>query len=609
MMTSVESTIKEFIQLKLVAALENFMHHVFPHLPESAVEDFYRTTYQELLRDVRNDMAEDFLRVIPFTPDTALAYIDFVFRGTWTSHYVNRFQQEAIDALGHEAPSAFARAICKLDPEVAQAIWDRHGPFQISLKWVKRTLNTDGFELNGSEFIAYRYENIRNVDSQQLRQWISLIQQSGAEEVLQLDDNGHTAFFGRLSGPDERAPALRLGVEALPRMINGKIENPELLLSFEQQLNIPYPRPFTRIPCLLPVDTASFFETAREFQPQQTVNIRPQDSRELIRIDISSITDDIKSNNFGDGYFDFNLVAINEGTECLYDDKQRINAILNARHRCGFDIPQGYVVCMIDTQELIGMPIGNIQPDRLNVAQEFCAGYFNIGILRELYDKNIWNKENDRYQESRADKASIGTANKHDSVWQVFDAASSRPELFDGLREQLGEKLFLSFCDNHRLSTNAIIALFDRYGYNNNHYSMRISASIVPALLKNGFRFADNSSRINCVSSAPYYVEIDGHISVENHRDLIKMGMWTGTNTLKPENLEEGLKALVRRPDVACLQGFILAAGIEEVAKVAKSEPQWKALQNLFSDAEIHQVIHHMPKTLKRKRLESDFEL
>lgn len=604
MMSSIDKSLKEFIENKLVVALEGYMRHVFPHLPQSDIEDFYKNTYQELLRDVRNGIAEDFLRIIPFTSDTALAYVDHVFRGDWTDRKVNRFQEEAIAALGNNAKEAFVQALVVIDTDIAQQLWDMYGPFNVQV-----TAAHDGFELDGSIFIPYRYEKIRQHEGHHLRKWLSLIEQSGATGLLELDKHGNSYFFDRKGSNYTRESNIGLELSDLPRFNHGRIDSPELMLHFQQLSQGAFPRAFTRIPCLVPLDTASFFESARVFSPNQRAHIRFTNEKHSDYFNLKEIPETYKVRGVYSSAFDFKLIASEAGDECLHDDIIRLRNILSKELCFGFEYPSDSVLCMIDVDDLLSLPIGAVNNEKMNRLDKFCQKYFDAGLLGDLYNSGIWDIADQNYTHVRAHRVSTGTFNQHSSVWEVLDVAARKPELLEELRQHFGEELFLSLFDRERVSTRTIMALYNNYGYNNSHYTIRMGNEIIPTLKERGFKFVADSAASPDFGCGLHDVIIDRHLGLEDQRDLIQMGLWPSSEKTKPVCLDDALKAFVRRPNEESLQAYLLAAGIEEVSKLAKSEPQWKAIQRVFSAEDIESVMHLMPKKLKRDRLERDFDL
>jgi hypothetical protein len=138
---------------------------------------------------------------------------------------------------------------------------------------------------------------------------------------------------------------------------------------------------------------------------------------------------------------------------------------------------------------------------------------------------------------------------------------------------------------------------------------LRINNRIIRTLKEQGYQFAPNSVMITSACDTTKDVVVDQTLTRDQQVDLIQMGLWPGKAESRPDSLEEALKAHVRRPDEQILQASLLAAGIEAVADIAKSDPQWRAVQRLFPDEDLHKVMHLMPKKLKRDRLERDFEL
>lgn len=602
MMKSIDATLKDFIEHGLVTAMEVYLTKVLPLFPEDEIDNFFNGAYQEFLTDVSNDMAEDLLRILPFTPQTASAYIDQVFRGNWTEKKVNRFQDEAIAALGDQAKVAFAQALAVIDTEIAQKVWDLHGPFQISIQ-----RDPSGFELDGTVFIPYKYEKIRDTSGHQLRKWISLIQKSGAVGFFELQNDGTSLFFDRRSNMAESEKKIKLSLDDLPKMVNGRVESPELMLNFQQLAQGPYPRAFTRVPCLLPLDTAAFFESARVFKPQQLFGLKNYDDKTISYHAFNEIPSSDKECFSTD--FVCKLVADEEGKECLHDDVVRLTHLLQRVYAFGFKYPDNAVLCMIDTEELASMPIGSVDLDKVASFDQMSEVYCDAFLLGDLYNSGAWDKDNPLYSFLRSGRGSTGTLNQYTSTREVLDVASSQPELLDNIKKQFGDKLFLSICDNEKLSTNTLLTLYKNYGFNNAHFKIRINNRIIRTLKEQGYQFAPNSVMITGICDAAREVVVDQTLTRDQQVDLIQMGLWPGKADSRPDSLEEALKAHVRRPDEQILQASLLAAGIEAVADIAKSDPQWRAIQRLFSDEDMHRVMHLMPKKLKRDRLERDFEL
>lgn len=302
-------------------------------------------------------------------------------------------------------------------------------------------------------------------------------------------------------------------------------------------------------------------------------------------------------------------MASEEGNECLLDDVVRLKHLLQRVYAFGFKYPENAVLCMIDADELASMPIGSVDLDKVAHFDKMSEAYCDAFLLGDLYNSGTWDKENSLYSSLRSGRDSTGTLNKHTSLWEALDVASSQPDILENIKNQFGDKLFLAICENEKLSTNTLLTLHKNYGFNNAHFRLRISNRIIRTLKEQGYQFAPNSVMNTSACDTTKDVVVDQTLTRDQQVDLIQMGLWPGKADSRPDSLEEALKAHVRRPDVQILQASLLAAGIEAVADIAKSDPQWRAVQRLFSDEDMHKVMHLMPKKLKRDRLERDFEL
>lgn len=89
---------------------------------------------------------------------------------------------------------------------------------------------------------------------------------------------------------------------------------------------------------------------------------------------------------------------------------------------------------------------------------------------------------------------------------------------------------------------------------------------------------------------------------------LIAMNYWPDHSVSKPLDVFDGLKALVRKPDNLALRGYLLHQGVEAVCKVAKTEPQWHVVTQLFAD-QPEVMSQYAPSKFKRDMLSRGLDL
>ncbi len=607
-----DKAIREMIEKGDKSLISLYFTHIFPALPKANIERFFEFDLQEIITSDNKESVEVVMNAIGFNDDFSRSYLrKYLFDSEENRSKIYHFVDEAINGLSESVEVVFANACIVADLPVVEKIMAVHGTVNLVMTHDGKNYYADDKVVTG------HHEKVLARNAVELEAVIGIMQRSGLGSLLETDKRGQCVFFShsRVFSGSPKMPALDPLKDHIPSLINGKVINPELLLSMKEALEKSImPRAFQRMPCWVSKDDLEMLQTKRSYSINQSFEIqREPEWVERAKVLFDSVVipyDEIKPGCFvfEDGKhrtINARMSLVENGDACqerLCDDGIRMNSFLSHDVLCGFNHPGGMTLCMIDVDELSCFEISSTTAKNRHATNNFVSNFATFELYATLYGSGIWDTNHPDYDVEFEPKRNFGILpSEYASVDEFIKLVSGDKSLLDSAISRLGEKQFFSFVNARNYGVDVYDNLFKFCGYNNDHFDVKVgSEAAVDKLFNSNYIFNPKGEN---------YIDLPRDMSPDAYKKMCIMGLWPDGTSRKPDSIAEGLKILVRNPSNNVMRGYLLSEGVEAVASVCKSEPQWKMLLDVFPAPETAKVMGMMPKGLKRKQVETDFGL
>lgn len=527
------------------------------------------------------------------------------------------------------------RACIHGDLEIAKAIWEKRGPFEVHYGTVRNGNDTTiNDELVQDSTAAWHYfTNIKDpAELSELLEWMPTVGMGflvgvGADTAPMLQSS-------RLEKAIQNIAWASSFTGDLPTLTRGVVTDPELMLALKAKSTVSsYPGIFQDVLCWVEDGAVPEFEGHLSgYHHIQSLFLDDKTGKKYLEVPLAEVNDeivkDICTSHLVDGvpalteatwkYRSLNLQTFPDNPE---DPKNRLVLGYQAGEplKHGFNHKPGYVLCRTAVDFLDQFPVGSVDKANMAKADEFAKSYFPLDLAMLQVP-----------QEHAMHTGCIGRKNGmnhgvHDTLYLIknfYKAFANDSPLQPYLQKAINSTLF-SFIKQHHcyvsLDVDSMIGLHQGLGIDNTGFSVDIDYKGLSQLREAGFRFSDESVthaglrfRANSRGGESLYrlherdtevkfnaenpfmdkgsqnqSEWDKEATEHGYANAIAMNLWPAESS-KPESVKEALvmagrkKKWGRTPHERSLLAYIDHAGMEACAEVAKTTPHWTFLKDHF---------------------------
>jgi hypothetical protein len=520
------------------------------------------------------------------------------------------------------------------DLEIAQAIWQRRGPFDITYEVgsAYQIFINDEPTTSGTK-AQHILTNIRSrQELSKLMEWMPTVGLGFMTGV-----GTDTAFMLQAYRIDEPIrqvawPAIFGG--EIPVLQTGVVECPELLLALQQKASSSaYPHAYKEILCWVEESMASeLFSSQVRFESQQYLRLKPSFSKlhdPRRDVPLCEITEkqleDVSRRTLIDGVdvdspaaWEYDALQLRAVPVSSDDPKDNIvlgyQANIPLQH--GFDFKPGYVLCRTTIDMLANFQVGQVDQSNLQQAREFVADYCPIDLMMQ-------NAKQENPFHALWKRKSLGMSFSNKGQYHDFKdfcmAYGNESPLQPYMQRAISPALFEFFRNVHctvNIDAQSLLALHQGLGIDNTGFSVSLDVYDLPSFVEAGFRFSNESKIVK------YTREIDGKgythsissgdtdvilemedpfmhtgdhkntpqawlVADSRYGNALRLGLWTGEKEA-PDDLYQAVAVAGRKRKwlhnkyEKSVLAMIDLAGMEACAGVAKTTPQWMFLSEHF---------------------------
>jgi hypothetical protein len=538
---------------------------------------------------------------------------------------------------GPQLAVALAQAGLCGDREVGQRLIDIHGP-------IETVLENRGHQtfLNGEPFhYAWALHYLRNAESPaamaEVMEWLPT---AGLGWMVGVGSE-HCVMFEENTTIDR---ALKQVIKpefegTLPSLVNGRIEQPELLLALhERNTSTQYPKAYQKILVWVPertvaqfpddltayesVQTAYFRDLEKHARPDQSVTLSLTELEAPFLEQVDNWWARTSNPDRPDNGLQLqNIILRTTSTRASMDLEGDMLLVHQANQaiQLGFWGRPGMVLCESTVDFLSQFEIGPQEPGNALKSQAYVQAYAPIDLIIRAYgDRDRENAMN--YLRLYGFELSGDTPRTtFNRLVRLLDSPEPFATQMRGvLNKPLMAFLTSNYGDKHAWA-KTLVTLHREYGINNEGIAISIDGDDIETLYDGGFRFADStlvdledlvgnrSDILNGGSkSKPGQVtfKYDGMGGYDDARILEvqvkaqRLGLWL-SDVKKPESVAESLTSVVKRKidnkkprgtqpwylansGIFAHKAFLSEAGPEACAQAAKTEKHWHVLNEVF---------------------------
>lgn len=402
----------------------------------------------------------------------------------------------------------------------------------------------------------------------------------------------------------------------LPVISKGTIKNPELIMAFDEhaQRHPAMKKMYDRVPVLIADSELKDYPFARIFYPVNTViayiggdtrrHVSRQYNQELFAefnlkeffSEYESLDADGKNKLIErvDGY-EMSVRArdaSSDNSKSILSDELIISKLAPERYLTGFIGTDNLVLCMVDVQSAMALEMADYSQENMSEARWEARDLITPSTVSGLVCVSNYHG---------VDEQDISARNCTYYSSKLVDLISSSKVAHCAIRENIGKELLIHLTSKSWGAMNGRAHAFMQQEYGVTiPYTFKIEEkNLVKELHEAGYKF-DPATK--CEVNSWSISDVDSCLK------LIEMGCWPDNKTPEPEDLIDGLKASVRKPDNVALTAYLLHHGAEAVCSVTKSLPQWERVRKLFHD-QPETLARYAPNSIKRELLNGSMDI
>lgn len=548
--------------------------------------------------------------------------------------YSQRQLEDSIDALpDDERALALFSACVHGDLEIAKAIWERRGPFDIEYEMGAAQIFINDEPTYALTKAMHSLTNVRSrQELAELYEWMPTV------------GLGFMVGVGTPSGELLQACRLQVPIREvawpasfsgdLPALQSGVVTNPELLVALDHRSKqSSYPKAFREILCWVDEATAAeFSESLDRFESLQYIrfkNLVPGQGYQYLDVEFKDVTpellESVSHRRIEDGVVsdslaknEYDSLNIRAFPENPAEPRNKIllayQASIPVQH--GFDFKPGFVLCRTTVDFLQQFQMGQVEPLNLNKAQAFASDYAPIDLMMlDVEQKNGLYGETLRSSVGMYHRSGSYEYGIHDFYNAFGDKSPLQPHLQAAIPKAMLDFILNRHCEIN-IDANALLALHQGLGIDNTGLRVSLEVHDLQVLADAGFRFSEESkitkstrehngfmiSHVINLGDSDVILDIEDPFmesgdakktpealaaSGSRYRNAMITGLWPA-DTEKPGSIGEALVMAGRKKKWGetihekSLLAMIDHAGIEVCASLAKTTPQWNFLKDHF---------------------------
>jgi hypothetical protein len=531
---------------------------------------------------------------------------------------LNLVRKALVDLPGGELAPLALYMISYGDIELLKELWAARGPFQVNLK---RDPYENTCTLNGRDFVLLSdapnlFEGLNKVEDYQklfrlisdmeFRGLIDMTPQGsnllamGNSEVLRRNTRRRTRFTGEL-------PKLDAGVvsqgELLQALTMGATK-PGMRKAYEKLLCWATPEMVRQHPGLLkPYAAKHEFETNGVFYPPK---MTIQEWSERFEADAHAGTT---------GSLPSKIWIQNECDDEPDVARVLLRSMATNEAQYGFDAKPGYVLCHTSAEFLYEFPSApEVDSDNLKQACDFVRNYmpFDLMYMQTIPGARL---NDDEFYRGH-------------TYPQFLWLLGSEPEVAAATKNLLTPSQFKAIASGEKVEGALLAELNKTFGFDNQGMKVKLAIYDIDTLKAIDFKFADGTQIVSGKSSPSAYSGISSAVDIDEiskdtdpeptwqgkqtelvkaYTGLISLGLWPCAKIPEPASVKEALTQCTRKKDFAkrynevalSLRGYLINAGAEACAAVAKTPAQWEYLVDALGPESMKPYVAQMPHTAR----------
>ena len=513
----------------------------------------------------------------------------------------------AVKSLGKSYGVAIAAAISSGDDECINAIFAEHGEIPVSVTFGK---GSRGAYINNVSYTRNFHMHQASVDD--VLKYLNLAHRIG---LLKEQDGELFARYYPFSSNSIRAidetPLAKY--PRLPFVKDGKIEQPELLLAMLEMLE-QHPgaaKLYQRIPVWYNKDVGNISPSAQNFEKVNRWDkfIGDSNSRRIERsyrpeLYQSHPLADLIHAYYNDPENSGDLIrsitnlsmglagALEKETNDYRKDQMLLNMLLPPTQRFGFLDTESLGLSVVNVEDLSLMQMGSTNAHEIEIARRAVRSMVNVKSIPAFCSVSNYDQ---------LDTLSVGIMDAPLYTGLFVPEMTNNAEFKDQIITFFGEDLFRQLASSGWSNYSGKDHAFLQREFNLvcDHSKEIEYKYVINEMFESGYRFEDKTT-----------MRVSWNLikDPEVVNKLVAMNYWPDNSVSKPVDIVDGLKALVRKPDNLTLRAYLLVAGAEAICKVAKTEPQWNIVAQLFID-QPDIIAQYAPAKIKREVLSHGFDL
>ncbi|MDT8924844.1 hypothetical protein RBE51_18800 [Pseudomonas taiwanensis] len=522
--------------------------------------------------------------------------------------------QNYIKHLGDGFAAVFVSALYKGDVEIAKTLRQRYAsqfPLQLD----------DYRSINGHGISAWA-ENMSNCrNAAEAREVFELVVESGLGSLVGKDSENTTSWKWMVSSSRWSSVIGVTQAEKselpLPMLTNGVVKNPEMLMALAQELpNTHYPELFSKtMAWIADADLQSSILPAITTRPIRTFGtgiFASVDTHDLCDFDLNQVSA-LKYEKQGSERVGLEtIVEVNVGLQVANGN------LLDGEHfsllgryfmpdetLAGLNHPEGYTLCMVDTQWLSQFEAATIQEDLLSKAHEFVSRFFPVNIFYELSETAS------DYAAAAPNPTGIVEVAPYDArkFFLLLEQESTRAEILKIIPSELWRYMFEQ--SQARLGAQGLLLAKEHLGLELTQVAsmVRMSSNTLTELSSGGYNLwvnQEHGQRISVLLEKTGAERRGSLLGV--YQSVIVMGGWPDD---LPEitSVQEAITKGVRVQDATLQMAYLRAMGAERVIPLVKTKAQWEFFFRTFENSEITPHLDRVPEHLRADILADDLGL
>lgn len=281
----------------------------------------------------------------------------------------------------------------------------------------------------------------------------------------------------------------------------------------------------------------------------------------------------------------------------------------------GFDAQPGFVLCHTSLEFLLEFPLEqNMNEGNLKKAYDFVDKYMPFDLMHLQAIPGARLNDDDFY--------------RGHTYQQFLWLLGSEPEVIEATKNLLTSSQFKAIASGEMIDGALLAVLNKTFGFDNQGMKVKLAIHDVDTLTAIDFKFAEGTQIVSGKSFPSAYRGISASVDIDEIRagtdpeptwsgkqgelvkaynGLVSMGLWPCEKIPKPDSVKDALAQCSRKRDYGkrynevalSLRGYLVNAGAEACASVAKTPAQWEYLVDVLGPQAMKPYVEQMPHKAK----------